>query len=80
MSSGLEKFKGKIRQISDVVWEIPTTYKPGMRVRAVIYADQDLLSKMAQDATLEQAANVTTLPGIEKFGITLPDGHEGYGF
>jgi len=80
MSSGLERFKGKINQVSDVVWEIPTSYKPGMRVRAVIYADQDLLSKMAQDATLEQAANVTTLPGIEKFGITLPDGHEGYGF
>lgn len=78
--SSLGKFQGKVNRVRDAVWEIPTSYKPGMRVKAVIYADDDLLSKMTQDATLEQAANVTTLPGIQKFSITLPDGHEGYGF
>jgi len=78
--SSLGKFHGKIDKVQDSVWEIPTSHRPGMRVKAVIYADDDLISKMMQDATLEQAANVTTLPGIQKFSITLPDGHEGYGF
>jgi tRNA-splicing ligase RtcB len=80
MSSGLGRFQGKVNRVSDVEWEIPTSYMPGMRVKAVVYASDDLLTKMTQDSTLEQAVNVTTLPGIQKFGVTLPDGHEGYGF
>ncbi|OYT25387.1 MAG: hypothetical protein B6V02_03885 [Thermoprotei archaeon ex4572_64] len=35
---------------------------------------------MKADLTLEQAANVACLPGIYKYSITLPDGHQGYGF
>ncbi|MCK4438331.1 RtcB family protein, partial [Candidatus Bathyarchaeota archaeon] len=35
---------------------------------------------MRRDDTLVQALNITQLPGIQKFGITLPDGHQGYGF
>jgi tRNA-splicing ligase RtcB len=80
MASSLGRFQGMINKVSEAVWEIPTSYKAGMRVKAVVYADDDLLSKMTQDATLEQATNVTALPGIQKFSITLPDGHEGYGF
>ena len=30
--------------------------------------------------TLDQAVNVTTLPGVKKHVVVLPDGHEGYGF
>ena len=29
---------------------------------------------------LDQAVNVTTLPGVKKHMVVLPDGHEGYGF
>ncbi|MCS7120793.1 MAG: RtcB family protein [Candidatus Bathyarchaeota archaeon] len=51
-----------------------------MRVPGLVFADEDLLQKMKTDKTLEQCANVAFLPGIYKHSITLPDGHEGYGF
>ena len=38
------------------------------------------MEKMRTDRTLQQCANVAHLPGIYKNAITLPDGHEGYGF
>jgi len=68
------------RQINRLIWEIPKSYKVGMRVSGRIFADETLLSKMTQDRTLEQCANVAFLPGIQKYSATLPDGHEGYGF
>jgi len=69
-----------LRRIDDVVWIIPREYKKCMRVSAIIYADEFLLNKMKEDATLEQAANVACLPGIVGSSYTLPDGHQGYGF
>ncbi|HDI07683.1 MAG TPA: RtcB family protein, partial [Candidatus Bathyarchaeota archaeon] len=69
-----------LEQISEYVWRIPQKYKPGMRVPGIVYADEDLLQKMRTDRTLDQCANVAHLPGIYKCAITLPDGHEGYGF
>lgn len=71
---------GKLKQIDQVRWEIPKDYKGGMRVPARIYADAELLGEMKRDLTLEQAANVSFLRGIYKYSITLPDGHQGYGF
>jgi len=69
-----------IKRIDKYIWEIPKGYKPGMRVPGRIYADETLLEKMKSDLTIEQCANVAHLPGIYKWSITLPDGHEGYGF
>lgn len=51
-----------------------------MRVPGIVFADKELLEKMKTDRTLGQCANVAHLPGIYKYSITLPDGHEGYGF
>ncbi len=51
-----------------------------MRVPSVIFADEELLQKMRSDRTLIQSANVAHLPGICRYSVTLPDGHEGYGF
>jgi tRNA-splicing ligase RtcB len=51
-----------------------------MRVPGIVFADEELLEKMRTDRTLEQCVNVAHLPGIYKYSITLPDGHEGYGF
>jgi len=61
-------------------WRIPQTFRPGMRVPGLVLADEDLLSKMRTDRTLTQCVDVAFLPGIRKYSITLPDGHEGYGF
>jgi len=71
--------KVPLEKIDDYSWRIPK-YKPGMRVNGMVFADRDLLEKMQTDRTLEQCVNVTHLPGIYKYAITLPDGHEGYGF
>ena len=68
------------QKIANYTYQIPQTYKPNMHVPGIIYADDQLLEKMKTDATLEQCANVACLPGIYKASITLPDGHEGYGF
>lgn len=73
-------WKREIQKIDDVRWEIPKTQKDGMKVPARIYADSELLEKIKQDKTLEQATNVAFLGGIQKYSVTLPDGHQGYGF
>lgn len=70
----------ELKKISDIEWEIPKGSIPGMKVPALIIASPKLLEKMKQDRTLIQAAGVACLPGIYKYSITLPDGHEGYGF
>jgi len=71
--------KVPLEKIDDCSWRIPQ-YKPGMRVPGMVFANKDLLEKMQTDRTLWQCANVAHLPGIYKYAITLPDGHEGYGF
>ena len=69
-----------LEKIDKYRWRIPQKYKSGMRVPGVVFADEGLLEKIKTDRTLEQCANVAHLPGIYKYSITLPDGHEGYGF
>jgi len=68
-----------LEKVNDYMWRIPQ-YKPEMRVPGMIFANQALLEKMQTDRTLWQCSNVAQLPGIYKHAITLPDGHEGYGF
>ncbi|MEM4245786.1 MAG: RtcB family protein [Candidatus Bathyarchaeia archaeon] len=80
MEHGSGSQKVPLRRLDDCVWEIPQDYKKGMRVPGRVYADEDLLQKMKADMTIEQCANVAHLPGIYRWAITLPDGHEGYGF
>ncbi len=69
-----------LEKINEYTWQIPVSYKEGMRVPGRVYADERLLKKMRSDRTLDQCANVAHLKGIYKYAITLPDGHEGYGF
>ncbi|MCC6031765.1 MAG: RtcB family protein, partial [Pyrobaculum sp.] len=69
-----------INKVNDYVWEIPPGVKPCQKVPVRIYADSALLEKMKSDMTIEQGINVACLPGIYKYSIILPDGHQGYGF
>ena len=68
-----------LEKIDELTWRIPQ-YRRGMKVPGVVFANENLLEKMKTDRTLWQCANVAHLPGILKHAITLPDGHEGYGF
>jgi tRNA-splicing ligase RtcB (3'-phosphate/5'-hydroxy nucleic acid ligase) len=70
----------KVKKIRDFEFTLERDESLGMRVPVTIYADDNLLSKMLMDRTIHQAANVSTLPGICKHVVVLPDGHEGYGF
>jgi tRNA-splicing ligase RtcB len=68
-----------IRKISDQVWEIPPSEKPGMLVPARIYATEKLLTTM-DSGVFDQVTNVACLPGIRRYALCMPDGHWGYGF
>jgi tRNA-splicing ligase RtcB len=70
--------KIEIKKISDILWEIPKT--GSMRVPCRVYATEKMLAKMQEDRTLMQGKNVAFLPGIYKYSLVMPDGHEGYGF
>jgi tRNA-splicing ligase RtcB len=67
-------------QIEEVLWEIPATARPDMRVPARIFADRDLLEAIARDESLLQLQNVATLPGVVGAALAMPDIHQGYGF
>lgn len=71
-------YKEQLKKISKIEWEIPKTGK--MKVPALVFASEKLLSDMKEDKCLEQIKNVATLPGIVKNAIALPDAHQGYGF
>jgi tRNA-splicing ligase RtcB len=69
-----------LKKVGALTWEVPIEYNRHMRVPARVYADEVLLNMMKRDETIHQCVNITQLPGIQKYGITLPDGHQGYGF
>ncbi|MEM5797474.1 MAG: RtcB family protein [Candidatus Aenigmatarchaeota archaeon] len=80
MPFGSQQFrKPEFKKISDVIWEIPTTFKQGMKVPARIYATKKLIDQMDLQV-YDQITNVATLPGIQKYAFCMPDGHSGYGF
>lgn len=70
---------GKFRRIDGTRIEIPADYKPGMRVKGIIYVDE-ILEKALENQCIEQVANVATLPGIVRASMAMPDIHTGYGF
>ena len=69
----------EIKRVDEVTWELPTSYKQGMRVPARIIANEELMNSM-DAGVFEQITNVATLPGITKYAYCMPDGHWGYGF
>jgi len=71
---------GPLEKIDDYRWRIPKSYKPGMRVDGIIYADEKLLQDTRHDKACEQVANVAFLPGIVNASLAMPDIHWGYGF
>src|SRR6476660_6964271 len=68
-----------VNRITDELWEIPMSEKPGMLVPARIYATQGILQSMDR-GVFDQVTNVACLPGIVDHAFCMPDGHWGYGF
>ncbi len=75
-----ENYTGPLERIDAVRWRIPKSYKPGMRVDGLIYADDKLIEAIKSDKSPEQVANVACLPGIVGHSLAMPDIHWGYGF
>ena len=69
-----------LRKVDDYRWEIPTSYKSGMHVPGLVYADEQMLRQIVEEQALEQVANSATLPGIVGRALAMPDIHWGYGF
>ncbi len=70
--------KKDFKKISSWLWEIPRSFRSDMRVPARIYASEKMLEDIFRDRSITQLINGTTLPGIVKHGIAMPDCHEGY--
>jgi tRNA-splicing ligase RtcB len=67
-----------LERVREHVWEIPQ--EGDMNVPARVLASESLLEEIQDDKTLQQLKNTTHLPGIQKYAICMPDGHQGYGF
>jgi tRNA-splicing ligase RtcB len=68
----------------DLVAETPFRWRVertgDMRVPGIVFASAELLPDVAADRSLQQVANVATLPGIVSASYAMPDVHWGYGF
>jgi len=51
-----------------------------MTVEGLVFADDELIKAIERDLTIQQVANVATLPGLVGRSIAMPDAHQGYGF
>ena len=69
----------KLRRIDNSRIEIPDDYRSGMRTNGIIYVDRTL-EKNLESKSVDQVANVATLPGIVGSSLAMPDIHTGYGF
>ena len=67
-----------LKQIDDYRWEVPKSGQ--MRVRGIIYADENMIRQIKLEETIKQVKNVACLPGIVKASMAMPDIHWGYGF
>ena len=70
--------KKDFRKINNYLWEIPKSFRSDMRVPARIYTSENMLEHIFKDQSIKQLIDGTTLPGIVKYGIAMPDCHEGY--
>jgi tRNA-splicing ligase RtcB (3'-phosphate/5'-hydroxy nucleic acid ligase) len=70
--------KNDFLKIHDFLWEIPQTFRADMRVPVRVYLSEKMLESAFKDRSIEQLINVSTLPGIQKYALAMPDMHEGY--
>lgn len=70
--------KQDLIKINEYLWKIPKTFRQDMRVPAGIYTSEKMLEDIFRDQSIPQLINGCTLPGIVKYGIAMPDCHEGY--
>lgn len=70
--------KEKLKKLNKYEWILPKSVRKEMQVDGKIIGNEKILKGM-DDGTIEQLANVATMPGIIEPVIALPDAHFGYG-
>ena len=73
-----KKMRHKFIKINKHLWEVQKEHFPFMRVPARLYASERVLNQ-TEDRALEQLINISSLPGIVRHGVAMPDIHSGYG-
>ncbi len=69
-----------LKKIDEYRYLIPRSTKSGMKTDGLIYASEKMIGQIEHDQTMDQVANVATLPGIVGKSLAMPDAHQGYGF
>ena len=67
-------------KINDYEYEISPEFRSDMRVPVRVFASKKLLEASLDDKSIQQAINVSTLPGLVEAVMMMPDMHQGYGF
>jgi tRNA-splicing ligase RtcB (3'-phosphate/5'-hydroxy nucleic acid ligase) len=75
-----QPYNGPLERLDPYCVRIPKSYKSGMNVPGLIFANDKLLEQVKKDQAPDQVANVAFLPGIVGASIAMPDIHWGYGF
>jgi len=70
----------QLDRIDQFRYRIPPDAVHGMRSDCIVYASPALLDQIRKDTSLNQAVNVSMLPGIVGPSLAMPDIHQGYGF
>ncbi|HUB92465.1 MAG TPA: RtcB family protein [Candidatus Saccharimonadales bacterium] len=69
----------EVKKLTDYKFAVEKGQMPGMNRNVVVYATEQMMERVRGDRTLQQAANVSTLPGLAGDVLVMPDCHEGYG-
>ncbi|MGB9680967.1 MAG: RtcB family protein [Minisyncoccia bacterium] len=70
--------KKDLIKINDYLWEIPKSFKAEMKVPARVYSSEKMIEEILKDRSLIQLINLCCLKGIVRYGLAMPDCHEGY--
>jgi tRNA-splicing ligase RtcB (3'-phosphate/5'-hydroxy nucleic acid ligase) len=69
-----------LQKLDEYRYLIPKSFREGMKIEGLIYANAELIKAIENDLTLTQIANVATLTGLVGRSLAMPDAHQGYGF
>src|SRR5262249_13185637 len=67
-----DTYHGPLERVDPCCWRIPKSYRAGMRVDGLIFANDKLLPSILKDQAPEQVANVAHLPGIQLASLAMP--------
>lgn len=68
-----------VTRIDDYTWEIPESFREGMRVPIRILANEELIDEIVGGEAIEQAVQTAHLPGLVGHLIVMPDVYSGQG-